>query len=99
MGCTALLVVLGVDAVLFSSTVEQADSDTRAAAARHAIMSFFISKILVYIVTLQYEITPSFGHMLWGVTLWCAPLRVTRVICGMERFGLLPKLLENRAGT
>jgi len=41
------MVVSGLD-------VLQADSDARAAAARHAIMSFFINKIFVYIVSLQY---------------------------------------------
>jgi hypothetical protein len=42
------MVVLVVDVALVPFVLEQADSDTRAAAARHAIMSFFISKFFLY---------------------------------------------------
>jgi hypothetical protein len=46
--CGGELVLIGVDAASFSCTVEQAGSDTRAAAARHAIMSFFIGNFFLY---------------------------------------------------
>jgi hypothetical protein len=40
--------VLVVDVAPVPFVLEQADSDTRAAAARHAIMSFFISNFFPY---------------------------------------------------
>jgi hypothetical protein len=43
--------------------------DTRAAAATHERMNFFISIIVVWFVTLQSMITPSVDQRLWGVTL------------------------------
>jgi hypothetical protein len=51
--CGPVSTVPTVDGDFSSFTVEQAERDTRAAAARHATMSFFI-KILVYIVPLQH---------------------------------------------
>ncbi len=57
--CGPELIVPGVAAVFSSFTVEQPDSDARAVAARHAEISFFIGKILVSIVALQYEMTHS----------------------------------------
>jgi hypothetical protein len=44
---SVVVVVVCVDGSLFSSTVVQADSDTKAAAARHGMMSFFINGIAV----------------------------------------------------
>ena len=48
-----VVVVLFVGSAFFSFTVEQADSDTRAAAARHEMIKCFIRIIVVGIVTLQ----------------------------------------------
>ena len=50
---SVVVVVLLVDPSFFSFTTLQADSDTRTAAARHGMISFFISIIVVWIVTLQ----------------------------------------------
>lgn len=66
---SVVVVVLFAGSALFSFTVVQADSDTMAAAARHGRIRFFMNTIVVWIITLQYEITPSVGHILWGVTL------------------------------
>ncbi len=49
-----------------SFDVVQAESDTRAAAAKQAIMKYFI-----------IEIRPFVGHTLWGVTVPCFPLSET----------------------
>lgn len=49
----SVVVVLFVGSAFFSFTVEQADSDTRAAAARHEMIKCFIRIIVVGIVTLQ----------------------------------------------
>jgi hypothetical protein len=46
--CVPESTVLRVDVALVPFILEQADSDTRAAAARHAIMSFFISKFFLH---------------------------------------------------
>jgi hypothetical protein len=45
---SGLEVVLVVDVALVPFILEQAVRDTRAAAARPAIMSFFISRFLLY---------------------------------------------------
>jgi hypothetical protein len=64
----SVVVVLRVASAFLSLfIVVQADSDTRAA-ARHGMISFFISIIVVWMVTLHYKITPSVDHILWGVT-------------------------------
>src|SRR5664280_386776 len=51
--CSVVVVVLCVASPFFSFTVEQADSDIRATAARQGMISFFISMIVVWFVTLQ----------------------------------------------
>ena len=51
--CSVVVLVLFVGSAFFSFTVEQADSDTRAAAARHETIKCFIRIIVVGIVTLQ----------------------------------------------
>jgi hypothetical protein len=67
----SVVVELGVDASFVSFTLVQAESDTRAAVARQAMMNFVISIIVVWFVTLQFIIAPSAGQRLWGVTLPC----------------------------
>jgi len=53
--CSVVVVVLGVGVSFVSFTVVQPDSDAMATAARNGIISFFISIIVVWFVTLQYE--------------------------------------------
>jgi hypothetical protein len=60
--------VLLVGSASFSFTVEQADRAKRAVAARHEKIRRFINVIIVGIVTLLREITPSIGQIIWGVT-------------------------------
>ena len=49
VGWATVLVAGGVDAAQVRFPVEQADSDARTSAATYAIMSFFISKMFVYV--------------------------------------------------
>ncbi len=65
----SVVVELGVDASFVSFTLVQADSDTRAAVAMDAMISLFISIIVVWFVTLQSIIALSAAQRLWGVTL------------------------------
>ena len=52
--CSVVVVVLWeVSPFLSFTVVEQADSDIRATAARQGMISFFISMIVVWFVTLQ----------------------------------------------
>jgi hypothetical protein len=51
----SVVVVLGVDASFDSFTLVQADSDTRAAMARHGMMNFFISIIVLLFGLLIYK--------------------------------------------
>jgi hypothetical protein len=54
------VVVLGVAAALSPFTVEHAESDTMAAAARHGMIFFFIWINAVSIVALQVTMPSSF---------------------------------------
>lgn len=64
--CSADFVV-----VLVVVGLAQPDSDTRAATTRQGRISFFISIIVVWIVTIQPKgmVTSLVGQMLWGVDL------------------------------
>jgi hypothetical protein len=68
VSCVVVVELRVASAFLSLFIVVQADSDTRAAAARHGMISFFINTLVVWMVTLHYKITPSVGHILWGVT-------------------------------
>jgi hypothetical protein len=67
VSCVVVVELRVASAFLSLFIVVQADSDTRAA-ARHEMISFFINTLVVWMVTLHYKITPSVGHILWGVT-------------------------------
>lgn len=77
----SVVVVLGVDASFVSFTLVQAESDTRAAVAKHAMISLFISIIVVWFVNLQNEIRQLVGQTPWGVTL---PYAVSFSSCGIR---------------
>ena len=63
-----VVVELRVGSAGLSFTVVQADSVARTVAARHGMISFFMSIMVVRTIILRYEITRSVGHLLWGVT-------------------------------
>lgn len=77
---SVVVVVTGLDTVVCSADfvvvlvvvgLAQPDSDTRAATTRQGRISFFISIIVVWIVTTQPKsmVTSLVGQMLWGVDL------------------------------
>ena len=59
-----VVVELFTGSALLSFTVVQADSNARTVAARHGMISFFISTVVVGMTDLHHEITPSIGHLL-----------------------------------
>jgi hypothetical protein len=68
---TVVVVVLVVVAGFFSFTVVQADSDTRAAVARHAMISLFIGIIVVWIINLQAR---AHNYAIgWSKAMGCNP--------------------------